>query len=159
MRIAYRNPGNFLIAMALLAFAPAVMAVQQVTYNWYEEAACPSENIFMEGSVRFQIHEVQAKGHTTSYFYAFWTGNGWGLDSGDEYLIRGKWMEVIQNPYENLPYLFVWNDHFQLIGKGTAPDFDFANKVKILINANGEPIIEFEAVDSPCPTVDFGFVE
>jgi len=87
-------------------------------------------------------------------FFGFWTGEALGLDSGDEFLLRGKWMEVIQNVPEDMPYLFLWNDHFQLIGKGSAPNDDFYNKVKILVNANGEVVIDLDDWKTPCPTIE-----
>ena len=154
MHIAMRNLKNCFIALALLAFAPGVLAVDSFTQNWWEEVACPSENVYVEGTVRIQLHQVQTEGHMTSYFYAFWTGSGYGVESGNEYMIKGKWMEVVQNLAEDAPYLFIWNDHFQLIGKGAAPNYEFHNKLRILVNANGEPVIELEDVEWPCDYVD-----
>jgi hypothetical protein len=76
-----------------------------------------------------------------------------GLDSEAEYSLRGKWMEVVQ---ENPPFIFLWNDHFQLNGKGSAPNYRFNNKVKIVVNANGDVIIDQGSIDEPCEYVDGG---
>ena len=76
-----------------------------------------------------------------------------GLDSGAEYILVGKWMEVIE---EDPPFLFIWNDHFQLIGKGATPDYRFSNKVKVVVDANGNVIIDEDSFEWPCDTVDGG---
>ena len=60
-------------------------------------------------------------------------------------------MEVLQ---DNPPFIFIWNDHFQLIGNGTAPNYKFSNKVKFVVNANGDVAIDTENFDFPCETID-----
>lgn len=137
-------------ALMLLLTAPALMALEKETFPFWEIVACPSEDIYIEGTVRFQSHFVEGADHSTWVFQAFWTGDGWGMDSGEEYMLKGKWMEVIQ---ENPPFLFLWNDHFQLIGKGSAPNYNFYQKVKLLVNANGDVIIDLDDVEWPCPTI------
>lgn len=134
------------------SMAPAAMAIDKETWNFWEIVSCPSENIEMTGSVRFQMQLIEGKDRATWVFQAFWTGDAWGLDSGADYRIQGKWMEVIQ---EDPPFVFLWNDHFQLTGNGTAPNYSFYNKVRIVVDANGEPRIDFSGDASPCPTVDF----
>jgi len=144
------SSGLLLIALLLALFlSPAALAMDIEYYGFWEIAACPSENIELLGSVRFQ---TQPTGDTGYVFQAFWTGDAWGLDSGDEYRIQGKWMELAQ---ESPPFIFLWNDHFQLIGKGTAPNYRFAYKLRIIVDANGVPRVEFEGVDWPCPTIAF----
>ena len=140
------------IGALLGSLAPTAMALDQETWNFWEIAACPSENVEMNGRVRFLMQLVQGKERATWVFQAFWSGQASGLSSGAEYTIQGKWMEVIQ---EDPPYVFLWNDHFQLIGKGTAPNYDFYNKVRIVVDANGEPRLDFSGETTPCPTIDF----
>lgn len=137
-------------ALMLLLTAPALMALETDTFLFWEIVSCPSEDIYIEGTVRFQSHFVEGADHSTSVFQAFWTGDGFGIDSGAEYMLKGKWMEVIQ---ENPPFLFLWNDHFQLIGKGSAPNYSFYQKVKLLVNANGDVIIDLDDLEWPCPTI------
>lgn len=132
---------------------PMAMGMDKESYNFWEIAQCPDEMIEMEGSVRFQYHET-GKGWV---FQAFWTGDAWGLDSGAEYLIQGKWMEVVN---ENRPFVFYWNDHFELVGKGRAPTYRLYSKIRFdeLDADSGGPVvdsIQLEDGEWPCPTVDF----
>lgn len=152
MRIATRLVAGMVVAVALASAAPTSNAMEKETLNFWEIVACPSENIEMLGSVRLQMQQVEGGDHSAWVFQAFWTGDAWGLNSGAQYRIRGKWMEVIQ---EDPPYIFLWNDHFQLIGNGTAPNYRFFNKIRVIVNAKGEPKVEFEGSETPCPTVDF----
>lgn len=130
------------------------IAIDKEVLNFWEIVQCPDEQIEMEGSVRFQYQEL---GDSDSWvFQAFWTGDAWGLTSGADYRIQGKWMEVVKGPLiDDTPFLFIWNDHFELIGKGTAPNYRFYNKVRVHMDANGIPRIEFADSDSPCETIDF----
>lgn len=142
-----------IMALALLASAPALMALEKQTIPFWEIVSCPNEEVYIEGSYRVQAHFVEGADHSTSVFQVFWKGSGFGLESDSEYLLRGKWMEVIQ---ENPPFIFLWNDHFQLIGKGTAPNYRFYSKVKFVVNANGEVIIDLISDETPCEYVDGG---
>ncbi len=153
MHVANRLMTRFTVALALLVSAPALMALDKETLPFWEIVSCPGEEVAIEGSVRFQTHFIEGSGHTTWIFQAFWTGHGMGLDSEAEYSLRGKWMEVVQ---ENPPFIFLWNDHFQLNGKGPAPNYRFNNKVKIVVNANGDVIIDQGSIDEPCEYVDGG---
>lgn len=137
-------------ALVLLVSAPALMAMEKVTLPFWEIVSCPSEDIEIEGTVRFQTQQVEGADHTTWVFQAFWSGGAVGLASGAKYRLTGKWMEVI---HENPPFIFRWNDHFRLIGQGTAPNFGFYNKVKIVVNANGDVIIDLQDVEWPCLTI------
>ena len=137
---------KLLLALALLAVAPMLLALEQFTLPFDETVICPSrdgdsEAIYIAGTYRVQLQYVEGGGHTTSLFQVFWRGDGYGLDSGAEYKLRGKWMEVIQ---ENPPYIFLWNDHFQLIGKGRAENFNTYFKIRMVVNANGELTVNFE---------------
>ena len=137
---------KLLLALALLAVAPTLLALEQFTDAFEETVICPSgdgysEKIYIEGTYRIQVQYIENTHHTTSLFQVFWRGNGYGLESGSEYKLRGKWMEVIQ---ENPPYIFLWNDHFQLIGKGRAENFNTYYKIRIVVNANGEQTVDFE---------------
>jgi len=128
------------------------MAMDKESYNFWEIVECPDEMIEMEGSVRFDFQET-GKGWV---FQAFWAGQGWGLDSDAEYIIRGKWMEVVK---EDRPFVFYWNDHFELVGKGSAPTYRFYSKIRFdeLDPDSGGPVIDsiqFEDSEWPCPTVD-----
>lgn len=78
----------------------------------------------------------------TRFEFGRLSGRGYaiGLSSGSEYLLRGRWMEVIQ---ENPPYKFLWNDHFQLIGKRKAENYETHYKIRFVVNATGEMVIEF----------------
>jgi hypothetical protein len=148
MKMTYRSVTKLMLISALLTVSPMLLALEQFTDTFEETVICESgagysEPIYIAGTYRVQMHYVEAGDHVTSLFNVYWRGDGTGLESGAKYLLRGKWMEVIQ---ENPPYIFIWNDHFRLIGKGRAENFDTYFKVKIVINANGEPIIEY--VDS-----------
>ena len=140
---------KLLLALALLSVAPTLLALEQFTLPFEETLICPSgdgdsEEIYIAGTFRVQLHYVEAADdHTTSLFQVFWRGNGYGLSSGAEYILRGKWMEVIQ---ENPPFIFLWNDHFQLIGKGRAENFETHFKIRMVENANGELTVNYEDV-------------
>jgi hypothetical protein len=143
-----------LISAAVLSLASAApaMSMEKESYNFWEVAECPDEMVEMEGTVRFQYHET-SKGWV---YQAFWEGEGWGA-SGAEYVIHGKWMEVVT---EDRPFVFYWNDHFQLVGKGTAPTYRLYSKIRFdeFDPDSGGPVIDsiqFENGDWPCPTVDF----
>ena len=142
---------KMIVALALLASTPALMALDQQTLPFWEIVSCASEDVEIEGTVKFQTHFIEGAGHATWVFQAFWTGRGWGLESGAGYKLRGKWMEVVQ---ENPPFIFLWNDHFQLIGKGTAPNYKFSNKIKFVVNANGDVVIDTDDYYWPCETID-----
>jgi len=140
---------KLLLALALLAVAPSLLALEQFTLPFEETVICPSgdgysEEIYFEGTYRVQLQYVEGGDHTTSLFQVFWRGNGYGLDSGSEYKLRGKWMEVVQGIEENSPFIFLWNDHFQLIGKGRAENFNTYYKIRMVVNANGELTVNFE---------------
>lgn len=141
-----RNYSGVLISiLALLAATPGLLALDQFPGEFEETVICenangPSEPIYIWGTYRIQAQYVEAGDHVTSFFNVYWRADGVGLDSGAEYNMRGKWMEVVQ---ESPPYLFIWNDHFRLIGKGRAENYDTHFKVKILVNANGDPIIDY----------------
>ena len=134
-------------ALVLLVFSPALMAMEKQYLQFWEVVECPGENIEMEGNVRFQFQET-GKGWVLQ---AFWSGDGWGLESGDEYLIQGKWFEVVQ---EKRPFVMYWNDHFQLIGKGAAPNYRFYGRIRFEVDENGDWVPGFVDQDWPCPTVD-----
>lgn len=151
MHVTNRMMTRFILALALLFTAPALIALEKETLPFWEVVSCPSEDVEIEGSVRFQTHFVEGADHATWVFQAFWKGRGWGLDSDAEYLLSGKWMEVVQ---ENPPFIFIWNDHFQLIGKGDAPNYRFFQKIKIVVNANGELIVDSHNYEWPCETID-----
>ena len=142
---------RIIVALALLVSTPALMALEKETLPFWEIVACASEDVEIEGTVRFQTHFIEGADHATWVFQAFWTGRGWGLTTGAGYKLKGKWMEVIQ---ENPPFIFLWNDHFQLIGNGTAPNYKFSNKVKFLVNADGDVVIDTENFDWPCETIE-----
>ncbi|MDH4020087.1 MAG: hypothetical protein OEU84_10845 [Xanthomonadales bacterium] len=136
---------KLVLVLGLLFISPMLLALEQFTDTFSETVLCEnrdgySETIYLEGTYRVQMQYIEAGDHVTSFFNIYWKANGLGLDNNAEYVMRGKWMEVIQ---ENPPYIFIWNDHFQLIGKGQAENFNTYFKVKIVINANGDPIIEF----------------
>lgn len=133
------------IAAGFLATAPAYPQAQQSSGEFEETVICTNEHgdsepIYISGTFRILMQFVEAGDHVTSIFQVFWEGDAWGLSSGSEYLLRGKWMEVIQ---ENPPYIFLWNDHFQLVGKGRAENYDTYFRVRIVNDANGTPIMEY----------------
>jgi hypothetical protein len=138
---------KILSLVTLLAFSPMLMAMDKQYLNFWEILECQSENIELEGSVRFQFHET-GKGWV---FQAFWTGDGWGHDSGDEYKITGKWTEVVQ---EKRPFIMYWNDHFQLVGKGEAPNYRFYSRIRFIVDEYGVWVPEFVDDEWPCPTID-----
>jgi len=139
---------KIMLVLAAILVSPVALAMEKDIFNWWEIAACPEENIEVEGTVRFQSQDIGGGW----VFQAFWSGQGWGHTSGTQYNLQGKWMEVAK---ETPPFIFIWNDHFQLIGKGNAPNYRLANKVKIIVDANGEVRVEFEESPWPCPAIDF----
>lgn len=137
---------KLLLALALLAVAPTLLALEQETFPFSEIVICPSgdgysEEIYLEGTVRFQEQNIENNHHTTSIFHAFWRANGYGLTSEADYKLRGKWMTVVQ---ENPPFILLFNDHFQLVGKGQAENFNIYYKIRMVVNANGELTVNFE---------------
>lgn len=146
----------FVLALTLIVWAPAAMSMEKSTLYFWEEVACPNEVVYLEGDVRFQFHET-GKGWV---YQAFWSGNGWGLESNAEYLIQGKWMEVMN---EKRPFVFYWNDHFQMVGKGAAPTYRLYLTVKFdEADDDGFPVpdsIHFEDEEWPCPAIAFDFCE
>ena len=136
---------KLLLALGLLCISPMLLALDQFRDTFEETVVCENRNgdsepIYFEGTYRVQVQYIEAGDHITSFFNIYWKADGLGLESNAEYIMRGKWMEIIQ---ENPPYIFIWNDHFRLIGKGQAENYDTHFKVKIVINANGDPIIDF----------------
>lgn len=144
-----------LLTSAFMSTSPAI-AMEKETLNFWEIAECPSEQIEIEGRVRFQYQFVEGNDRATTVFQAFWSGDAWGLASGAEYRIQGKWMEVVQ---ESPPFVFVLNDHFQLIGKGQAENYRFYSRVRFVVNAKGEIKVDFEGDHWPCPTIAFDIWE
>lgn len=150
---AARNAVFVAAALSLSLFiSPSAQAMDKQVLNFWEIAQCPGELVELEGSVRFQFQET-GKGWV---FQGFWTGEGWGHDSGGEYLIQGKWMEVVQ---ENRPFIMYWNDHFQLVGKGQAPTYRLYSRVRFVVDESGDWVPEFEDAEWPCDTVDFAVWE
>ena len=140
-RIAVR----IFLVFALLATSSIAIAMEKFTDAFAETVICEngngvSEEIYISGIARTRVQYVENADHSTWVWQVFFHGDGLGLASGAEYILRGKWMEVIQ---ENPPYIFIWNDHFQLTGKGKAENYDTFFKVKFVVNANGDPIIEY----------------
>jgi hypothetical protein len=137
---------KLLLALALLTVAPMLLALEQEIYPFSETVICPSgdgfsEKIYLEGTVRFQEQNIENNHHTTSIFHAFWRANGFGLTSEADYILRGKWMTVVQ---ESPPFILLFNDHFQLVGKGRAENFNIYYKIRMVVNANGELTVNFE---------------
>jgi hypothetical protein len=146
MKMTHHLIMKLLLIPALLTVSPMLLALEQFTLPFEETVVCPggdgySEEIYIQGTYRVQLQYVEGADHTTSLFQVFWHGSGLGLTSGAEYILRGKWMEVIQ---ENPPFIFLWNDHFQLVGKGQAENFNTYYKIRIVENANGELSVAFE---------------
>ena len=132
--------------LLLTSFSSILVAMEKQYLSFWEILECPSELIEIEGNVRFQFHET-GKGWV---FQGFWTGEGWGLDTGNEYLITGKWYETVQ---DLRPFTIYWNDHFQLTGKGEAPNYRFYSRVRFIVDEEGEWVPEFVDQDWPCETV------
>ena len=159
MNITYRLLTKLLLTLALLTVSPLMLALDQFTLPFAEIVVCPSgdgygEEIYLEGTARFQIKYIEGTHHTSSFFNIYWKADGYGMTSGAEYILRGKWMEVVQGIEESSPFIFLWNDHFQLIGKGKAENFDLYFKVRFVVNANGEVTVDF-LDEAECETVWF----
>lgn len=163
MQTIQRLAGKSFLFMALLALATGAMAAgnsnaaQQFKASFWEVTVCPtsdgySEEIYLEGTYRVLAQAVDNGNHMQSTFQVFWEGTGYGLSSGTEYILHGKWMEVVQ---ENPPFIFIWNDHFQLVGKEGADNFRIYWKIRFVQNANGDTVVDFEDV-MQCETLDFG---
>jgi hypothetical protein len=158
MEMIWKILGKTLFAASLLALSAHSMAgADQFRGTFWEIVSCPtadgySEEIYLEGSYRILSQYVEGNGHVTSTFQIFWDADGMG-PSGSEYLLNGKWMEVIQG---NPPYIFLWNDHFRLIGKGRAENFEIHFKIRMIVNANGELVVDYLDATA-CETIDSGF--
>lgn len=152
MRTTSRFLSGLSVAVPLLICAPTLLAMEKETLNFWEVVACPSEDIEIEGSVRLQMQFVEGSGHVSWIFQVSWAGDAWGLDTGADYRLHGKWMEVIE---ENPPFVFLWNDQFQLIGNRAAPNYSFSSKIRLIVNAEGEVTVDFTEAEWPCPTIDF----
>jgi hypothetical protein len=158
MRTFRNSVRNTLFAVSLLALPAVSMAgAEQFRGTFWETVRCPtddgySEEIYLDGSYRILAQYVEAAGHVTSTYQVFWEADGWG-SGGSEYILHGKWMEVIQ---EAPPYIFLWNDHFRLVGKGPAGDFRTYFKIRIVTDANGRVVVDYlDAME--CETIDAGF--
>ena len=132
-------------------------AAQQFEASFWEVAVCPtedgySEEIYLEGTYRVLTQFVDNGKHIKSTFQVFWEGTGYGMSSGADYVLHGKWMEVVQ---VNPPFIFLWNDHFQLVGKGQADNFRIYWKIRFVQNANGDTVVDFEDV-LQCETLEYG---
>jgi hypothetical protein len=145
-------------AVCSIISATAIAGATQARGTFWEEIACPSsdggysEPIYLEGSYRLLTQYVEAGDHVTSTYQIFWEGTGYGVSSGTEYLLHGKWMEVIQ---DDPPYVLIWNDYFELVGKGRAENFKIWWKARVVETPDGETIMDyFDALQ--CETLDFG---
>jgi hypothetical protein len=142
------------LLLALMGFSPFVLAMDRQHFGFREVVACsdPEETIEIVGTARLQFQQTGGGKHESWTHQVFWTGTGVGLSTGNEFILQGKWMEVVK---ETPPYLFIWNDHFQLVGKGTAPNYELHTKVKIVVNAQGDVVIDWSDEVWPCPAVEF----
>ena len=150
-RIPFRSctASFFAAVLLMLASSSAALAMEKSFYNFWEVAECPSELVEIEGSVRFQFQET-GMGWV---YQAFWSGDGWGLDSDSEYTIQGKWTEIVQG---KRPFIWYWNDHFELVGKAGAPTYRFYSRIRFNeFDDEGNPIPEFISAEWPCATVAF----
>jgi len=77
MRIALEKVRYFLTTLMLFVFAPAVMALEQQTLPFHETLECPSENLYLEGSVRLQYQYVESNGGSTWFFSASGQARPW----------------------------------------------------------------------------------
>lgn len=134
-------------AIVLIAFAPVSMALESSTFPFDVTVSCPTEDVYIQGTGRFQMQEVQNANHSTWIFQAFWHGKAWGT-SGAEYNVSGRWMEVVQ---ESAPFVMRWNDHFQLAGKNGAGNYRLYWKLRIVVDPNGRPVLDTELGDWECP--------
>lgn len=146
----WKSLGSLLTALLFLLFlSPAALSMEKDFFEFWEIADCPNELIEIEGSVRFQFQET-GKGWVLQ---AFWTGEAWGLDSDSEYSIQGKWQEVVQ---EKRPFIFYWNDHFELVGRAGAPTYKLYSRIRFdEFDEDGNPIPEFISAEWPCATIAF----
>lgn len=147
MNMTYRLVTKLFLIMALLTISPMAMALEQETEFFEETVSCPSEDVYIAGTVRFQWHYIEGAENNTWIFQAFWRGDGVGLASGAKYILRGKWMEVVQG---NPTFIMLANDHFQIISKGAAENYDTFWKAKFVVNANGDVIIDEDDFDFTC---------
>jgi hypothetical protein len=163
MQTIHTSAARTLFLAALLALSTGSMAAghsnaaQQFEASFWEIAVCPtadgySEEIYLEGTYRVLAHAVDNGNHMMSTFQVFWEGTGYGMSSGAEYVLHGKWMEVVQ---VDPPFIFLWNDHFQLVGKGQADDFRIYWKIRFVQDANGDTVVDFEDV-LQCETLEYG---
>ena len=137
-----------LLAATLLVFATPSSALEQFSFPFDVTVDCPTEQIYIEGTGRFKSQSVEAADNTTYIFHAFWHGRGYGLSTGAEYILNGKWMTVEQ---ENAPFVLRWNDHFQLVGKGNAENFRLYFRLRVVVDPDGRVVVEAENEDWVCP--------
>jgi hypothetical protein len=139
---------NSVVMLVLLIFANASMAIEKETIPLDEYLICPSEVIHIVGDGKLTFQFVQGGDTSTAVFQVVWRGTGYGMTSGNEYRLSGKWMDVTHEVIP--PIVFVLNDHFQLTGKGDAENYAFSTKIKFIVNANGDVIVDDFTEFWPC---------
>jgi hypothetical protein len=142
--------------MLSLMSAASMAGAGQAKGTFWEEIVCQSadggcsEIIYLDGTYRLLTQYVDSGQHVASAFQIFWEGRGYGMTSGAEYILHGKWMEVIQ---DKPPYVLIWNDYFELVGKGRAENFKIYWRARVIETADGRSIMDyFDALQ--CETLD-----
>jgi len=132
------------IALFVMA-SPVSMALDQWTETFEDILVCENENgvseeIYLSGTLRFKIQEIENEANSHSVFHMFVQGEGEGLTSGSEYHFRGKVMEML---HLNESVIYINNDWLPLIGKGQAENYMYMYKIRWVMNANGEVVVDY----------------
>jgi len=134
-----------LFIAALMLASPVLVALDQFTEPFEVIFVCENENglseeIYLSGTLRFKIQEIANDNHSTLVAHMFVHGEGEGLTTGSEYHFRGKVMELLQI---GSSVVYINNDWMPLIGKGQAENYMYKYKVRWVMNANGEVVVDY----------------
>ena len=137
------------LILMLVAFPVIVMAEVTKESDTFDIIInCGDEDIHIVGTVDFQITSVEG-GDTYTFMWKAWSrGEGYGLTSGDSYILREKWMDFVQEVEP--PFVFVLNDHGRLIGRGVAPNYFYRSQIRFVVNATGEVVLDTGNYASNC---------
>ena len=135
---------GFIISILMMT-SSVLMALDQMTVPFEDILICDnkngsSEEIYVAGTLRIKTQYVENKNNSTWVYHLFMNGQGEGLTSGAEYQWRGKVMEVFQ---ANKSTVYLNNDWMPLIGKGGAENYMYLYRIRFVINANGEIVVDY----------------
>ena len=145
------TPKFLAIASVFFLLLVAAPLKAQDHMPWTSSLDCEGEIIDLEGRIQIKTHDVWRNGRLNSFFQVHYKGKGYAQNSGAEYIVKQSWNDtyhVDDDPKSQ--FIYVYNDHAMVIGKGSAPNYEAENRLKI-IEVDGTFIIEsFDFYDGPC---------